>query len=360
MNIQLLSLPGDRAAASALLNRCGVRLTPQLDELLGIFEGDELVACAGRRSNVIQCAAVSPEVRGERLLNMLVSQLFTTIRNIGYPGAFVFTKPATAALFMSLGFFLLAQTEEAALLYSQRDGVARWAGTLPQFGNSAPNAGHEQAPQNESSGQPYPIGCIVMNANPFTNGHRYLVERAASKCRGLYVLVVEHEGSQFSFHDRLNLVQAGTADLPNICVCPGGPFIISLATFPSYFLKRADAAAFVHADLDAHVFGEKIAPALHISARFVGNEPLDPMTNAYNEALARTLPPCGVALEIIDRLTQTGEPVSASRVRALFNAGNLDAIAPLVPASTHRYLCGLAAARQGKSAARPGTEESRP
>ena len=331
MELQRLSLRRDLPRITALLESCGIRMADGLDTLIGLTEGDALLACAGRRGNVIECAAVAPEARGEGLLNRLVTELLTQIRAQGHDGAFVFTKPASAAQFASLGFTQLAETAEAALLYSRRDGVARWAAGLPEL----PGAGDGRE-----------IGCVVMNANPFTRGHRYLLERAYARCEALYVFVVEHDGSRFPFSDRLRLVRAGTRELTNLCVCPGGPFIISKATFPSYFLKRADDVARVHAEVDARVFGAWIAPALGITTRFVGSEPIDALTRRYNCALQTVLPACGVAVETVERLMVGGEPVSASRVRALLDAGRLDETRPLVPAATLENLSRCAGAAE--------------
>lgn len=317
--IRSLSPVRDKSAFLPLLDAGGIRLADDLDALLGVYVDDALVGCAGRRGNVIECAAVSPEARGEGLLGTLVSRLLTDIRGEGYDGAFVFTKPAASAQFVSLGFYELARADEAVLLYSRRDGPARFAASLPRAAGA-------------------PVGCIVMNANPFTNGHRYLVEQAAAQCGALYVFVVEHDASRFPFADRLRLVRAGTADIGTATVVSGGPFIISAATFPSYFLKRASDASRVHAQLDAALFASSLAPALSITKRFVGSEPIDALTRQYNEALLAELPPRGVAVTVVERLVKGGAPVSASRVRALFAEGRIDELVSLVPPTTLQYL----------------------
>ena len=41
------------------------------------------------------------------------------------------------------------------------------------------------------------IGAAVMNCNPFTNGHRYLVETAASQCELLHLFVLSEDRSAF-------------------------------------------------------------------------------------------------------------------------------------------------------------------
>lgn len=313
-----LSVIKERAMIEAFLSDAGIRLSDGLTEMLGAAVDGELCGMAGRRDNVIQCVAVSNAARGEGVTNTLVSELFTRIRAAGYDTAFLFTKPANTELFSTLGLYVVAETAEAALMCSRRDGPARWAATLPKATGG--------------------IGCIVMNANPFTNGHRYLAEHGAERCDKLYVLVVESDRSRYPYADRLRLVREGTADIPNVIVCGGGPYCISQATFPSYFLKRADDAARVHAALDAKVFATRIAPALHIAVRFVGSEPYDPMTKLYNAALADALAKTDTRLVVVERMTAAGRAVSASNVRQLCDAGDWAAVEALVPPATYAYL----------------------
>lgn len=317
--IRPLHLVRDLPGIKRLLDLGDIRLADGLDALYGAYVDDELLGCAGRAGNVIQCAAVDPDARGEGLLNALVTRLMTDIRELGYEGAFVFTKPSAAKLFAALCFYPLAAVDEAVLLYSRKDGVARWCGNLPALSGER-------------------IGAIVMNANPFTLGHQWLVRLAANDCDALYVFVVETEASRFPFADRLALVQAGTAEFDNVAVCAGGPFMISRATFPSYFLKQASDASRVHAALDATLFAAQIAPRLSIACRYVGDEPLDALTAQYNGALTDILPEFGIEVAVVERLLYHGEPVSASRVRALFDAGRLEDVRPLVPDATYQYL----------------------
>ncbi|MCI5615846.1 MAG: [citrate (pro-3S)-lyase] ligase, partial [Clostridia bacterium] len=90
--------------------------------------------------------------------------------------------------------------------------------------------------------------------------------------------------------------------------------------------------------LDLEVFCTQFAPALGITRRFVGTEPLSPVTEAYNRALLETLPARGIRVTVIDRKTEGGAPISASRVRALLETRDWPAIAPLVPETTLAYL----------------------
>lgn len=314
-----LSLHSCREEAGTFLARFGLRLD-SLDYYAGVYDGDTLLCAGGYEGNVIKCVAADPDARGLGLTNMLVSHLLSRLRAGGVQNIFVFTKPENRDIFESLSFHLIGQAPRAILLESDGWGIRRYCERLAPLRAEGKNA------------------AIVMNANPFTLGHRYLAETAAAACDRLHIFVVESEKSFFPFAVRRQLVEEGVADLKNTVVHSGGPYIISDATFPSYFIKELSDAAETHALLDADIFARHIAPSLSITARFVGTEPLDLMTAAYNSALLRVLPPAGVEVRVIERKTEQSAPVSASRVRALLKEHNLDAIRPLVPESTFQYL----------------------
>ena len=183
-------------------------------------------------------------------------------------------------------------------------------------------------------------GCIVMNCNPFTMGHRYLIEYAASKVDYLYIFVVEENLSYFDFKDRMELVKMGTSDLKNVIVLPSGNFIISATTFPGYFYKSNLKEAKIDCSNDLNVFAQYIAPALNIKVRFAGEEPLDPVTNQYNEGMAEILPKNGIRFDVIPRKNDEEGigVISASRVRKCLENGNLDEIKQIVPPTTYDYL----------------------
>lgn len=182
------------------------------------------------------------------------------------------------------------------------------------------------------------IGSIVMNCNPFTLGHRYLIEESSKKCDWLYIFVVEEDQSVFPFSDRYELVKKGTADLKNVTVIPSGKFIISQVTFQAYFKKEEKKDVVIDASGDINIFAAKIAPALGISIRFAGEEPLDKVTNQYNATMKRILPRYGISFEVISRKELLGAPISASRVRALLSQKAFDEIRQIVPATTYEYL----------------------
>ena len=177
-------------------------------------------------------------------------------------------------------------------------------------------------------------GVVVMNCNPFTLGHRYLIEQAAKQVERLYVMVVREDCSLFAYTERKAMVEQGVADIENVSVIDGSDYAISRATFPTYFLKRLDDAADTQMLLDLDLFRRHIAPALGATVRFVGTEPTDQLTRRYNQLMHEALKD----VREINRLEKDGNAVSASRVRKAMEEGDMNTIRQLVPPTTLPYI----------------------
>ena len=285
-----------------------------------VFDGEELVATGSRQGNLLKYIAVDEMRQGEGLTATVLTALRQDAFQAGYDHLFLYTKPKNKYMFSSLFFYPVAQTDTVLLMEDRKNGIGTFLNTLPS---------------EASSGK---IGATVMNCNPFTLGHRYLIETAAKTCDRLYVFVLSEDRSQFPAADRLALVQQGAADLPNVTVLPTGPYLISSATFPTYFLKEQEAAQTVQCKLDIEIFVKYFVPKFGITHRFVGTEPLSPMTNMYNEALMAHLPGRGVEVCLIPRLETDGQPISASYVRSLLGSHQPELLRTLVPQSTFDYL----------------------
>ena len=182
------------------------------------------------------------------------------------------------------------------------------------------------------------IGAIVMNCNPFTLGHRYLIENAAKRVDKLYIFVVEEDKSVFTFEDRIELVRKGTMDLKNVIVLPSGNFMISSLTFPEYFEKEKDKDIIIDASLDMDIFGAYIAKELGVTVRFAGEEPNDMVTRQYNKCMSEKLPEYGIDFVEIPRKHCGDKVISATTVRAYLKEKNFDEIEKLVPTTTLEYL----------------------
>lgn len=311
-----------REKTEALLAQLGLRLDETCEMTLGLLEGSALVATGSRTGNILKCIGVSPQRQGEGLIAGIVSELIKDAYSEGYSQLFLFTKPNNVRLFCELGFYPIASTEEAALLENTRNGIDNFIRDLGQNDPTAVN------------------GAIVANCNPFTNGHLYLVEEAAKQCDCLHLFILSEDRSQFPADDRMRLAQEATMHLPNVIIHPTGPYLISAATFPDYFIKDRARIREISCQLDIAIFTERFAKAMHIQKRFVGTEPYCTTTSAYNQQMHLALPQCGIALIEIPRMEVSGEPVSASRVRELLAHGELDSLRNIVPPTTYSYLEG--------------------
>lgn len=313
----LSSADADRARA--FIEGQGLRFEPAYDDLVGAFDGGRLVAVGARERDVLKMIAVDPAEQGGPLLGLVVSELARRGYAAGHEGLFVFTSPSAVQSFERLAFTLLASDGRAALL-EHGGGLARWLDACRPAVREGAN------------------GAVVVNCNPFTNGHRFLVEEAARRVDTLYAFVVREDRSAFPFEVRLRLVREGTRHLPNVVVLDTSRYAVSAVTFPSYFLKRADDAAAIQVELDLLLFARRIAPAFHVRRRFFGTEPTCPTTRLYNEAMKRVLPRAGVEAIELERVGRDGAAVSASRVRASLREGDLAAALALVPETTAAFL----------------------
>lgn len=223
------------------------------------------------------------------------------------------------------------------------ENISDWLGRNLTFGNHNKNDFPYQLEEWLARVQQYKVigkkaGAIVMNANPFTKGHRYLVEEACKKVEVLYIFVVQEDKSFFSFNDRLNMVQLGTHDISNVVVIPSGSYIISTVTLPGYFDKETMPEVEFDASEDLEIFSKIIAPAFEIAIRFAGTEPNDNFTRRYNEFMSDILPQNGVEFCEIPRKKQNGEVISASRVRKHLEQKQYDGIQDLVLPEIYEYL----------------------
>ncbi|APU71935.1 [citrate (pro-3S)-lyase] ligase [Companilactobacillus crustorum] len=288
-----------------------------ITETFGIYEDDKLIATGSYFENVLKYLAIDPDYQGGNIFNKLVSTLINELAAQNIFHVFVFTKPQYKKSFSYLGFNLIAETEYSALLETGDYSIDQYIAELPRI--SGKN-----------------ISAIVMNANPFTLGHRYLVEQAAQKSDSVYVFVVNQDASLFKTSERLDLIKQGTADLDNVQVVSGGQYMVSFVTFPSYFIKSRSEVATYQTQLDAKVF-KRIASALKITKRFVGSEPYSPTTEIYNQSLQKVLPP-EVELEILDRKAIDQDIISATKVRQAIQANDLATVQKYVPETTYKFI----------------------
>lgn len=357
MEIQTLNptTPRQRQRIEAFLKRNGLRFD-DMHYYAAITDDDgEMIAGGGLKGNVIKCVAVDDAHKGEAIANTLISHLIAHANEEGHSNVMLFTKPKNRQLFESLSFRLLAEAPEAVLMETGIGGINNTVEQLKKIkeeGEVCKENNQEckkeektnlniTTPQHLNPSTPQPLttttplrGVVVMNCNPFTLGHRYLIEQAAKQVERLFVMVVREDCSLFAYAERKAMVEQGVAHLKNVTVIDGSEYAISQATFPTYFLKRLDDAADTQMLLDLDLFRRHIAPALGTTVRFVGTEPTDRLTRRYNQLMHEVL----ADVREIARLEKKGNAVSASRVRKAMEQGDMSTIRQLVPPTTLPYI----------------------
>ena len=348
-----------RQKVERFLGENGLRLE-ELDVYCAIEnQAGEIIAGAGLSSDIIKCIAVAAEARSEGLVAPLVSHLISLAASRGLHELKLYTKPENQAIFESLGFHVLATAPKAILMENGR-GLEKYCEYLRTF---------------RREGR---CGVVVMNANPFTLGHLYLLQQAATQVDALYVIPVKEEGQRFPYAERKAMIQAAVerptaeqnyfsgrcpknqfssanATPTRIVVLEGSAYQISAATFPTYFLKDLSDAADTHIRLDLDLYTRHIAPALNASVRFVGSEPIDALTNHYNTVMKEVLPavvevprmetPDQVGGDVMPGSDRASKAISASAVRQALDEGRFSEAAALCPETTHPYLLAVLAER---------------
>lgn len=344
------AIPRQRRRIEQFLGANGLRLD-DVDYYATLVDEttDEIVAGGGLKGGVIKCVAVADGHKGEAVANQIVSHLIAQANADGHQCVKLFTKPQNQRMFESMSFRLLAEAPKAILMETGIGGIKRYSEELESEKEKVKSEKSNGKLHHNNTSPQHPImppsGIIIMNCNPFTLGHRYLIEQAAQQVETLYILVVREDCSMFSYDERKAIISRGVADLDNVVVCDGSEYSISATTFPTYFLKCLSDASDTQMTLDIDLYRRRIAPALGATVRFVGTEPDDPLTRRYNELMKSMLPD----VREVARLEKNGVAVSASRVRKAIVENHLAQAARLVPPTTVPYIVAHMATRALKA-----------
>ena len=318
----------EREQIKQLLSLSELDLDPQVNIFIVAKMDNKIVACAGIDNNIIKCVAINPDYRGNQLNLTLLDNTIKYANEQGHFHLFLYTKPENIDFFKGCGFYPIVELNNLIVLMENTPvGIKNYCKHLAELRKDGSK-----------------IGSVVMNANPFTKGHQHLLQYAASQCDWLHVFVVNENVSLFPFDVRLQLVKEGAKDIKNVTVHASSSYIISRATFPTYFLKDDEKIDSAYMGIDLLIFRNYIAPALNITYRFVGTEPYSQVTNAYNTSMRYWLqdkdvsPYPVITLVEIQRIMEGEDIISASLVRKLLANEQYDQVKRLVPSTTWNYL----------------------
>jgi len=305
--------------ASALIASQGLRFEPGFDDFICLFDNEKLIACGARSGYVLKMIAIDPSYQGTDSLGELITKLLLSAISAGHDTVFVFTSPQNVTSFQALNFRLLTNQGQVALL-EHGPGLHKYISDCSPKIMTGNN------------------GAIVINGNPFTFGHKYLVDYASKQVDRLYLFVVREDSSIFPFEARLDMAQKATEHIKNVTVLDTSRYAVSAGTFPSYFLKKLNTAAETQMETDLHLFSQHIAPAFNIRYRFVGQEPLCQTTAAYNNVMKKIFASYNLKLLELPRMLVDGAPISATQVRRVFAKNDMETLKLLVPPTTIKFL----------------------
>lgn len=308
----------DKKDIEKFLEKYNLTLEEDVEYTIIAMDNDEIVGTGSVSGNVLKCFAVDDDYRGFGITNAIISRLLEYEYKNGRNHLFIFTKPKNSKIFANLGFSEVARVDDVVLFDSD---IKCLYNILKKIED-----------KDES-------GVIIVNANPMTKGHLQLIEKAASEVKKLHVFMVLEDKSDFPYEDRYNIVKEATEHLDNVVIHRGNEYIISRATFPTYFYKDKKIIIKSYSTLDITIFAEYFVKALNIKKRFVGTEVTDVVTRVYNEEMKRILPEYGVEVVEVPRFELEGNDIiSATKVRKYLKEKNYDEAFKYLPEATIKYL----------------------
>ena len=299
-----------------------------IDYTVVIRQANKIVATCSKTKDILKAFAVDDSIQGEGITNLLIKSIQDRLFDEGIFHSFIFTKPIYETTFKSFGYKVVAKVDQVILLEYGFNGIDKTLTNLKKLYKIDTTT---------------PKTALVMNCNPFTLGHRYLIETASKSSKEVLVFIVEEDKSLFPFKTRYELVKKGVEDLKNVTVIPGGKYIISSATFPAYFLREESEFLSAYTKLDATIFAKYFCKEFNITKRMLGEEPYCPVTKKYNDTLEEILNQYDVQVEIIQRkyISTPDDYISASKVRKLIKLEGrsaLDHLSNLIPKVTLNFL----------------------
>lgn len=292
------------------------------DKTFVIRDNGDIIATGSASGNILKYFFAKCTYSGQGAIGIIYNSLLEYIIEKGYNSYFVFTTPNNKNIFESLGLKEVYSTSSVMLLEGGFYNYNKWAdGLIKEIG---PKAGTR--------------GAIIVNCNPMTLGHKFLMEKALQEVDELLIFVVEEDLSIFPFEARYNIIKSEFKNNKNVKVLKGGPYIISRGTFPTYFIKQKDKMLQIYTELDAKIFADKIAKDLQIDIRFLGSEPKDLVTLQYNNSLQEILQERNIGVKIVERKEHENKPISASYVRSLLKEDKIKEAFELLPQSTIEFL----------------------
>lgn len=302
----------------SLLSKHNLEYEYDIDFSVLVYDDDKLIATGSIANNIMKCFLVVEAYKGKHITNLIFKYLVDILYSKNIHHFFVFTLPKNEKIFLSLNMKRVVKTMNTVLLESGE----HISDVLNRLKINYDISNSKKA-------------CLIINANPMTLGHQYLIETAAKENKEVIVFVVSEDLSSFPFSDRFKIIKEATKHLTNVKVLPSLSYLVSRITFPKYFLKEDQLIQDEQTLVDVLVYKEYYAKIFKINMRYLGEEPYSYNTSKYNKVLKDYL---GQHVKIIKRLEHNKKAISASQVRKLMKADKIEKLKDLVPKATYDFL----------------------
>lgn len=317
-DIREVILEEERTTLVSFLRKYGLDYEFDITYSILIYDEEELIATGSLANNIMKCFLVKPSHQQHHITNLMFHHMVQMLNEQGKEQYFVFTTPNNEDIFTSLHMTKIVETMNTVLLEGGQNINQVLLDLKEQYNIS----------DNKKA-------CVIINANPMTLGHEYLIETAANENKEVLVFVVSEDLSSFPFVHRFEIIKNATKHLQNVTVLPTLSYLVSHITFPKYFLKEDQLIKDEQTLVDVLVYKQYYTKLFNIVKRYVGEEPYSFNTAKYNNVLKDHL---RKHLVILPRKEKDKKAISASMVRKLIKAKKIEKIKEYVPQATYDYL----------------------
>ncbi|QVK21128.1 GNAT family N-acetyltransferase [Mycoplasmatota bacterium] len=315
MNIELAVLENQLIAVKDILESNNLSFDDDIDLTL-IAVDKEIIGTVSISGNIIKCLSVLEKHQGKGVATALVNKVIKYLETKDIYHYFAYSKEDNYDIFTGLGMKEVVTVDSITLFEGGVNNISDYLLDI-----------------KEKYHLDKEYASIVMNLNPLTNGHLYLIEKASKENENVLVFVVEEDKSEFPFKFRYELCKRVAKRFSNVTVIPSTVYMISKATFSTYFIKDKGLINELFAKIDFEIFKKYFVKIFNIKKRYIGTEPICAVTNSYNKVMLSD----GFEVILVERKKLKDKYISASIVRELLKI-DINLIKEYVPRETYEML----------------------
>lgn len=285
---------GEKYQLSQLLlsNNLLLDLNLEIDESIGLFSDNQLIATASINGRVIKGFALKEGFQKINFIAVLLGELLKKLLEKGIKKNFIFTQKKYRQYFECLGYRFIAKGENSILLEYGLENINDYLEYLKEY---------------VLMDDFLVKGSIVISPKIFDPEQLLIIEEAALNCDILYIFAIHDNGSLYQFCSKKRLIVEKTNHLKNVIILDGGDYVNSFSIFPEYFIRNMSEKIKTEAIIDLDIFTRYISTTLGISKRFVERKPWDEFSCLNNEIIKMKLSNFGIEYIEIEKVRLTND-----------------------------------------------------